>query len=88
MEITVSLYASKYCTTRMCSVEELIYNDHNLFQFNKSKQGSSEISKQWHTAALMWPSYFIYKHKYKQTYKILGCFVRVNCQRAELETAQ
>jgi hypothetical protein len=46
LEITVSLYASKYCTTRMCSVEELIYNVHNLFQFHISKYGSSEISKQ------------------------------------------
>jgi hypothetical protein len=75
MENTVSLYASKYCTTWMCWVEELIFNYLIVFQFHKSKQDSSEISKQWHTAVLMWPSHFIYKHKYQQTYKIMGCFV-------------
>ena len=74
MENTISLYASKYCTTWMCSVEKPIYNDQILFQLHRSKQGSSEISEQWHTAVLMWPSYFIYQHKYQQTYQIMGCF--------------
>ena len=74
MENTVSLYTSKYCTTWMCSVEELIYNDQILFQLHRSKQGSSGITQKWHTAVLMWPSYFIYQHKYQQTYKIMGCF--------------
>ena len=74
MENTISLYASKYCTTWMCSVEKPIYNDQILFQLHRSKQGSSIISEQWHTAVLMWPSYFIYQHKYQQTYKIMGCF--------------
>ena len=71
---TVSLCTSKYCTTWMCSAEELIYNDQIVFQLHGSKQGSSKISQQWHTAVLMWPSYFIYQHKYQQTYKIMGCF--------------
>ena len=67
MENTVSLYASKYCTTWMCSVKNPIYYDQIVFQLYRSKQGSSEISEQWHTAVLMWPSYFIYQHKYQQT---------------------
>ena len=32
MENAVSLYTSKYCTTWMCLVEELIYNDQIVFQ--------------------------------------------------------
>jgi hypothetical protein len=32
------------------------------------------MSKQWHITVLMWHSYFIYQHKYRQTYKIMGCF--------------
>ena len=74
MENTVSLYASRYCTTWMCSVEKPIYNDKIAFQFHRSKQGFSGITEQWHTAVLMWHSYFIYQHKYQQTYKIMGCF--------------
>ena len=74
MENTVSLCTSKYCTTWMCSIEELIYNDQILFQPHRSKQGSSGITQKWYTAVLMWPSYFIYRHKYQQTYKNLGCF--------------
>jgi hypothetical protein len=58
----------------MCSVEKLINNDQIVFQFHRSKQGSSEIIEQWHTAVLMWPSYFIYQHKYQQTHKIMVCF--------------
>ena len=73
MENTVSLYTSKYCTTWMCSVEELIYNDQTLFQFHSSKQNFSVITHKWHTAVLMWPSYFIYQHKYQQTYTIMRC---------------
>ena len=53
--------------TWMCSVEKPIYNDQILFQLHRSKQDSSEISEQWHTAVLMWPSYFIYQHKYQQS---------------------
>jgi hypothetical protein len=67
MENTVSLYASKYCTTWMCSIKKPIYYDQILFQLHRSKQGSSEISEQWYIAVLMWPSYFIYQHKYQQT---------------------
>ena len=73
MENTVSLYTSKYCTTWMCSVEELIYNDQTLFQFHSSKKDFSGITHKWHTAVLMWPSYFIYQHKYQQTYTIMRC---------------
>ena len=58
----------------MCSVEKPIYNDQVLFQLHRSKRGSSIMSEQWHTAALIWPSYFIYQRKYQHTYKILGCF--------------
>ena len=72
----------------MCSVEELIYNDQIVFQLHRSKQSSPGITQQWHTAVLMWPSYFIYQHKYQQTYQIMGCFlIRVNCQTAELRNA-
>ena len=45
-----------------------------VFQLHRSKQGFSIISEQWHTAVLIWPSYFIYQRKYQQTYKIMGCF--------------
>jgi hypothetical protein len=74
MENIVSLYTSKYCTTWMCWVEELIYNDQIVLQLHRSKQSSLGICQQWHTAVLMRPSYFIYQHKYQQTYKIMGCF--------------
>ena len=74
MENNVSLYASKYCTTWMCAVEKLIYNDQIVLQLHRSKQSSPGITQQWHTAVLMWPSYFIYQHKYQQTYQIMGCF--------------
>jgi hypothetical protein len=74
MENTVSLYTSKHCTTWMCYVEEPIYNDNIAFQFHRSKQSSSGMSKQWHTAVLIWPSYFIYQRKYQQAYKMMGCF--------------
>ena len=53
---------------------KLINNDLNLFQLHRSRQGSSGMCLQWHTAFLMCPSYFIYEHKYHQTYKFLGCF--------------
>ena len=65
MKNTVSLYASKHCTTWMCAVEELIYNDQIVFQLHRPKQSSPGITSQWHTAVLMWPSYFIYQHKYQ-----------------------
>ena len=58
----------------MCSVTKLIFNDLILFQLRRSRQGFSGIIEQWHTAILMWPSYFIYQHKYQQKYKIMGCF--------------
>ena len=74
MRNTVSLCTSKYCTTCICPVEKLIYNDLNLFQLHRSRQGSSGIGWQWHTAILMCPSYFIYEHRYHQTHKIMGCF--------------
>jgi hypothetical protein len=45
-----------------------------VFQLHRSKQGSSRISEKWHTAVLIWPSYFIYQLKYQQIYKIMGCF--------------
>ena len=36
----------------------------------------------------MWPSYFIYQHKYQQTYQIMGCFfTQINCQTAKLRNA-
>ena len=53
---------------------KLINNDLNVFQLHRSRQGSSGMCQQWHTALLMCPSYFIYEHKYHQTYKFLGCF--------------
>jgi hypothetical protein len=74
MENTVSLCTSKYCTTWMSSVTELIFNDLILFQLHRSKQGSPGIIEQRPTAVLIWPSYFIYQRKYQQTYKIMRCF--------------
>ena len=58
----------------MCSVEELIYKDQIVFQLHRSKQSSPGITQQWHTAVLIWPSYFICQYKYQHTYKIMGCF--------------
>jgi hypothetical protein len=54
--------------------KELIYNDQIVFQFHRCKQGSSGISHKWHNAVLICPSYFIYKHKYQQTYQIMWYF--------------
>jgi hypothetical protein len=58
----------------MCAVKKLIYNDQIVLQLHRSKQSSPGITQQSHTAVLMWPSYFIYQHKYQQTYQIMGCF--------------
>ena len=74
MRNTISLCTSKYCTTCICPVEKRIYNDLNLFQLHRFRQGSAGIGWQWHTAILMCPSYFIYEHRYHQTYKIMRCF--------------
>ena len=50
MENTVSFFTSKYYTTSARPAEELIHNDLNVFQLHKTRQGSSGMGWQWHTA--------------------------------------